>query len=170
MKWLALVAALAVLPACTTLHKDRRTLTHWNWELVKDGFGRRQNPDDLAEAADNVGNRVLGWVTIEPIAIVMMPVSWLGDTLIANPIDGFKKAEIQTYQRRFGKDDERGVVESAEKSYQYAPLLPPAPVSSLLAVPEFLGHWVWNSTYPTDPVNTQSWNDYWNEHHEQTAK
>ena len=41
-----------------------------------------------------------------------------GDTLILNPINGWEKAELQVYNRRFGTDDSRGVSESAARNAQ----------------------------------------------------
>jgi len=171
MKRLALVAALAglaVLPACTTFHKDRRSLTQWNLELIKDTA--KPSPAKSPESwhADGVAHPVINYVFVEPIAAVMLPVSWLGDTLIVNPVNGFKKAQLQHHERRFGCDDQRGVVESQVKDYgTVVPWVPPWPVSDVLAAPEFLARWAWNSTYPTDPVNQDSYNAYWDEHNEQ---
>lgn len=163
MKRLAFVAALAVLPACTTIHEDRRALTNWNLDFIVDTAKAPTDGDGL----DKVANPVINWVFVEPIACVLLPISWLGDTLIVNPINGFEKAEIQTYNRRFGKDDEMGVSESALRNAQYAPGLTPPIVGNILYLPEFAMHWLWNSTYWTDPVDVDSWNQYWNEHHEQ---
>lgn len=169
MKRLALVAALAILPACTTLHDDRRTLTDWNLELIRDTAHPGPTAPCDREDWDRVGNPLINWILVEPFAAVMLPVSWVVDTVVLNPIDGWQKAEIQTYNRRFGRDDERGTAESAIKNHQLAPMLPPPIIASAMAMPEFLGHWLWNSIYPTDPVNKDSWNAYWNEHHEQSS-
>ncbi len=166
MKRLALVAALAVLPACTTIHEDRRQLTRWNWDFIVD----TAKPPEGSSGLDKVANPVINWVFVEPVAIVLLPISWLGDTLIVNPINGFEKAEIQTYNRRFGKDDEMGVSESGLRNVQYAPGLTPPIVSNVLYLPEFAMHWLWNSTYWTDPVNKDAWNQYWNDHHEQSSQ
>lgn len=166
MKRLALVAALAVLPACTTIHEDRRTLTMWNLEFIKDtAVAPREG--NSGSGLDKIANPVINWVFVEPIACLMLPISWLGDTLIVNPINGFEKAEVQTYNRRFSTDDERGVSESALQNAQWAPGLTPPIVGNLLYLPEFCMHWLWNSTYWTAPVDKDSWNQYWNDHHEQ---
>lgn len=170
MKRLALVAALAILPACTTFHEDRRTLTNWNLELIRGNA--REKPKAACDRNDwdGTANPLITWVLVEPLAVAMLPVSWLGDTLVLNPINGWQKAELQTYNRRFGDDANRGVGEAADKNYQLAPGVVPAPVSDALALPEFAGHWLWNSVYWTAPVNKDSWNKYWNEHHEQSSQ
>ena len=166
MKRLALVAALAVLPACTTIHEDRRALTRWNWEFIKDtAVAHREGGG--SSGLDKIANPVINWVFVEPVAIVLLPISWLGDTLIVNPIEGFAKAEVQTYNRRFGHDDEIGVSESGVQNAQYAPGITPPIVGNILYLPEFAMHWLWNSTYWTAPVDKDSWNQYWNDHHEQ---
>lgn len=170
MKRLALVAALAFLPACTTFHEDRRTLTNWNLELIRDAASAKPKTPCDKDDWDGLGNPVINWLLVEPVAIAMLPVSWLGDTLIVNPINGWEKAELQVYNRRFGHDDEMGASESALRNAQLAPGVTPWIVGDALAVPEFLGHWLWNSTYWTDPVNKESWNQYWNEHHEQSSQ
>jgi hypothetical protein len=171
MKRLALVAALAVLPAaCTTVHQDRRVLTDWNLDLIKDTGRERPKAACDYKDWDGVSNPIIKWVLVEPFACAMLPISWLGDTLVLNPINGFQKAELQVYNRRFGEDEERGVGEAADQNYQLAPLAPPPMVSDAFAVPEFLGHWIWNSTYWTAPVNKDSWNKYWNEHHEASSQ
>jgi len=172
MKRLALLAALAVLPACTTIHEDRRTLTRWNWELITDtarGAGTPSTGCGVGDA-DGVANPLINWILVEPFACIMLPGSWLVDTLIINPIDGWKKAELQVYNRRFGTDDFRGGRESALQSWQVAPAVTPWIVGNIIALPEFFGHWIWNSTYWTDPVNNDSWNKYWSEHNEQSTQ
>ncbi len=170
MKRLALLAALAVLPACTTFHEDRRTLTDWNLNWIRETAGVKPKAPCDARDWDGAANPVINWVLVEPIACVMLPISWLGDTLIVNPINGWEKAELQVYNRRFGGDDSRGVSESGDRNAQWAPGVTPWIVGDVLAVPEFLGHWIWNSTYPTDPVNKESWNKYWNEHNEKSTQ
>jgi hypothetical protein len=170
MKRLALVAALAILPACTTVHEDRRTVTTWNLELIKDTGREKPKAACDKDDWDGVANPLINWVLVEPFAVAMLPVSWAADTFVVNPINGWQKAEIQTYNRRFAHDDEMGTSESGVKNFQLAPAIPPAPVASAIAIPEFLGHWIWNSVYWTDPVNKDSWNKYWNEHHEQSSQ
>ncbi len=171
MKRLALLAALAVLPACTTIHEDRRALTSWSWDyVVETARGTPKSPCDAGDL-DGVVNPVINWVLVEPFAVlIMLPCSWVVDTVIVNPIDGWKKAELQVYNRRFGADDQRGSTESGVRNLQYAPAVLPWFVGDIIALPEFLGHWIWNSTYWTDPVNTESWNKYWSEHNEQSTQ
>jgi hypothetical protein len=170
MKRLALVAALAVLPACTTVHPDRRTLTEWNLDLLRNTTRVRPSaPCDRADW-DAAGNPLINWILVAPIEAVMLPGSWLVDTLVVNPINGWEKAELQSYNRRFGRDDELGVSESGLQNAQLAPGVAPWIVGDVLAAPEFLGHWLWNSIYWTDPVNKESWNQYWNDHHERSTQ
>ena len=170
MKRLALVAALALLPACTTFHEDRRTLTNWNLDLIRDTA--RAKPKQACDANDwdGFGNPLINWVLVEPFAVAMLPISWVIDTAIVNPINGFEKAELQVYNRRFGTDDQMGASETSLRSAQVLPGLMPPIVGDLIAVPEFAGHWLWNSLYWTDPVNKDSWNRYWNDHHEQSSQ
>jgi hypothetical protein len=170
MKRLALLATLAVLPACTTIHEDRRTLTSWNWDLITETARGGPNASGGINGLDGVVNPLINWVLVEPFACLMLPGSWLLDTLVVNPIDGYKKAELQVYNRRFGTDDFRGGVESGIRNAQVAPGITPWIVGDIIALPEFLGHWIWNSTYWTDPVNTESWNMFWNEHNEQSTQ
>ena len=162
MKRLALVAALAGLAACTTLHPDRRTLTRWNMDLIRENVR-----SDSGKGVDRAASTVMGWIFVEPIAIVLLPVSWLGDTLVVNPIDGWKKAEMQTYERRFGKDYKKSNAQAALDGYALAPWFPPYPIGDILAIPEFAGHWIWNSVYPTAPTCPVEWSEYWNDHHEE---
>ena len=112
MKRLALLAALAALPACTAFHPDRRTMTNWNWDLVRTTTQTKPKAPCDNTDWDGFGNPVINWVAAIP-EVVLLPVSVAVDTLILNPIDGFKKAELQVYNRRFGSDDERGVSEFA---------------------------------------------------------
>ena len=157
-------------PACTTIHEDRRVLTNWNLELIKDVAGSKPQTGCDSTDWDGFGNPIINWVLVEPICCAMLPVSWVVDTVVVNPINGFQKAELQTYNRRFGHDDEMGTSESGIKNFQFAPGVPPEPVPCLIGMPEFLGRWLWNSTFWTAPVNKDSWNAYWNEHHEQSSQ
>jgi len=170
MKRLALVTALAVLPACTVFHEDRRQLITWNWENLKTTVSVSPGTGNDKNAADNVVNPLINWVLVAPFQCIMLPFSFLGDALVINPINGWEKAEIQTYNRRFGRDDQFGTSQSAVNNYQYMPGILPPILTELIAVPEFLGHWIWNSTFWTDPVDKDSWNRYWNDHHEQSTQ
>lgn len=170
MKRLALVAAPLMLAACTTMHEDRRTLTNWDLDLIKGvGKAKPKQPTDRNDW-DGWANPMINYVLVEPVAICMLPVAWLGDTLIVNPINGFEKAELQVYNRRFSQDDTMGVSESGVRNEQLAPGVAPWIVGDVLAWPEFAAHWLWNSTYPTAPVCRDDWNRYWNEHHEQSTQ
>jgi hypothetical protein len=170
MKRLALVTALAVLPACTVFHPERRQLTEWNLDLIKRTVASTPvGPSDKNDL-DAAANPVIDYVLVLPFQAIMLPFSVLGDMLVVNPINGFEKAELQTYNRRFGRDDEFGTSQAGLNNEQLAPGLLPPILTDLIAVPEFLGHWLWNSTYWTDPVNKDSWNRYWNDHHEQSTQ
>jgi len=170
MKRLVLVTALAVLPACTVFHPERRQLITWNWENLTNTVSVSPGEGKDKDAADNVVNPLINWILVAPFQAIMLPFSFLGDALIVNPINGWEKAEIQTYNRRFSRDDEFGTSQSAVNNYQYMPGLLPPILTDLIAVPEFLGHWIWNSTYWTPPVDKDSWNRYWNDHHEQSTQ
>lgn len=191
MRKLALVAALAAfaaLPACTTFNPQRRTLTDWSVAQLKepaDPCGTMSyDPEPKAGEKDAcggktifhgmTGRKVVNWVFVKPIELVMVPVSWLGDTLILNPIDGWKKAELDTYERRFCKaeaaGDEWSDAHAAHHAYGVIPVATPWVVSDLLAAPEFAARWIWNSVSPADPVNTDAYNAYWREHNETTGQ
>ena len=166
MKRLALLAALVILPACTAFHPERRTVTEWNWKLMRDTTGGKdwlggpnaKAPCDLQDV-DGVGNPIINWIIAIP-ELALLPVSVAVDTVILNPIDGFKKAELQTYNRHYGADDTRGTAESQTREIIDAPMWPF----------EFVAHWAWNSIYWTDPVNKDDWNKYWNDHNERSTQ
>ena len=159
MKRLALLAALVILPACTSFHPDRRTMCEWNWKLLKDTTSAQPTAPCDAQDVDRLGNPMINWVIAIP-EFFFLPVSWGVDTFILNPIDGFKKAELQTYNRHYGADDQRGTSESQTREIIDAPMWPF----------EFTAHWLWNSVYWTDPVNKDSWNKYWNDHNEHSTQ
>lgn len=170
MKRLALVTALAVLPACTVFHEDRRQLTTWNLELIRDTVrAQPAGPRDKNDM-DSAANPLINWILVAPFQVVMLPFSIAGDALVVNPINGFEKAELQVYNRRFSHDDELGTSQAGLNNEQLAPGLLPPLLCDLIAVPEFLGHWIWNSTYWTAPVSKDSWNRYWNDHHESSTQ
>jgi len=163
MKRLALLAALVILPACTTFHPDRRTATEWNWTLVKDTVKSKPKAPCDAQDADGLVNPVINWVIAIP-EVLMLPGSWAVDTFILNPIDGFKKAQLQTYNRRYGDEDERGGAEAGLRNgWTTYP-------SMAEEVPEVALHWIWNSIYWTDPVNKDQWNQFWNDHNERSTQ
>jgi hypothetical protein len=164
------LATMLALPACTTIHPERRTLTTWNWELLVDHNHKLDAPKDENDLS-RPGTALIDWVTVQPVAAVMMPVSWSIDTFFLNPIDGWKSATLSTYNDREVRYDLPDSQESAVKQYQYAPMLPPPIVSDLLDAPRFLLRWLWNSTYfNAPPHDQQAWNDYWNENNEQSAR
>ena len=171
MKRFALVAALAILPACTAFHPDRRTATNWSLELIRDtGRTAPKQPCDRHDW-DGMVNPIINYGLLEPVeCFVIFPGSVLLDTLVLNPINGWQKAELQVYNRRFGGDDSRGASESGLREGQVAPGVAPWAAGDLVAAPEFVAHWLWNSLYWTDPVNKESWNSYWNQHHEASSQ
>lgn len=180
---IAAVAALGALPSCTTFNPDRRQLTEWNLGLIKehrDPCGTMSAEPAPTEknskcgALDNMnGSRVIDWVFVKPIAFVMLPISWLGDTLLLNPIDGYKKAELDTHERRFCQTEahpEWSDAHAAHHAYGVIPVATPWVVSEALALPEFAARWVWNSVTPTAPVNQDDYNAYWRMHNETTGQ
>ena len=169
MKRLALVAALGILTACTTIHQDRRTLTNWNLDMIRETVHTRPKAACNASDWDGLTNPLINFIPAT-FGCLMLPVSIVTDTLIVNPINGWEKAELQVYNRRFGHEETEGTSESGIRNAQVVPGVLPWIVGDALAVPEFAAHWLWNSTYPTDPVNKESWNTYWNEHHERSTQ
>ncbi len=171
MKRLTLVAiaALIALPACTTIHPDRRTLTEWNWELLTDGNQKVEAPKDVDSWSDTA-YPVFDWLVVQPIALVMLPVSWAIDTVIVNPVNAFKKTQLDTHMDREGRYADLGTAEAAAKNYKPTPITPPWIVSDLLDLPRFAARWVWNSTYWSDPVDVDGYEEYWQTHYEVTAR
>ena len=167
---LAAIAALIVLPACTTIHPERRTLTDWNWDLVVDHNHSISSPDDEGDLTDTAWP-LIDWVVVQPIQVAMLPVSWAGDTFILNPIDAWKSAELANHHDREVRYDVDDTSESSVKNYQYAPAVPPHIVSDVLDLPRFVLRWLWNSTYfNAEPHDQEAWNAYWNAHNEKTAQ
>lgn len=172
MKRYALVAltALAMLPACTAIHPERRTLTNWNWQLVTDHNEKVDAPKN-ANGWTDTAYPIFDWVLVQPIQICMLPISWAGDTFILNPINAWKKAELQNHNDREGRYVGLGTSEDGVKNYQYAPLVPPPIVSDALDVPRFLARFLWNATYwGADPVNDEQYEEYWQHHHETSSR
>ena len=179
---IAAVAALGALPSCTTFNPERRQLTEWNWSLVKenkDPCGTMPEPTNMGmgkkcgPSADVAGNTVIDAIFVKPIAFVMLPISWLGDTLLLNPIDGYKKAELENHERRFCQTEahpEWSDAHAAQHAYGVIPVATPWIVSEALAAPEFAARWIWNSVAPTAPVNQDDYNAYWREHNEMTGQ
>lgn len=172
MKKSALVAltALALLPACTAIHPERRTLTEWNWELVVDHNHKVEGSDD-ANGWSDPAYAIFDWVLVQPIQVALLPVSWAGDTFILNPIDAWKKAELDNHNDREGRYLGLSTAEEGVKNYQYAPLLPPPIVSDALDAPRFVARFLWNATYwGADPVNQKEYEEYWQHHNEMSSK
>jgi len=180
----ALAAAVAGLPACTTMHKDRRTMTDWNMGLLREkvdpcgtsaahGKNKAQSGDCKAGAnfnAEGTGPKLIEYVTVKPIALAMLPVSWLTDTVILNPINAFKRAELETHDRKYCAPEhhpEWSDAQADEHAYGVVPPVTPWPVGYVLTAPEFAGRWVWNSLFPTAPVNDAKYEAYWHEHNEE---
>lgn len=181
MKKLALAGLLAAvvgLPACTTFNPHRRTMTDWNMSMLRENHDPcgTLHPDTQPphgwKGWDNVGKKGVNWVLVKPIQGVMLPISWLTDTLILNPIDGYKKAEYDTHEHKTCKADMTCVsnAQADHHSYGVIPAATPWPVSWALTAPEFLGRWIWNSTTPTDPVCPCAYEEYWRAHNESTGE
>ena len=169
MKRYALIAltALAMLPACTAINPERRTLTQWNWELVTDWNQKVEGPKDSNDW-DTPADSVIDWVFVQPIQVLMLPISWAGDTFVLNPIEGWRIAEYETHMKREARYADADNAEAAVKNYQYLPLLPPPIISDLLDMPAFLMRWIWHSTYWSDPVDAEKFEEYWQKHYEQS--
>jgi len=171
MKKFALVAltAMAMLPACTAIHPERRTLTDWNWEMVVDHNHKVDAPKDSNSWTDSA-YPVFDWVLVQPIQVALLPVSWVGDTFILNPIDAWKKAALDNHNDREGRYLGLSTSESGVKNYQYAPMIPPPFVSDALDYPRFLARFLWNATYwAADPVDQSAYESYWQRHHEMSS-
>jgi hypothetical protein len=167
---LAALAAVTLLSACTTLHEDRRTLTEWNWKVVTDHAQPITAPEGMKDW-DGTIHPIIDWITVEPVAFALLPVSWLGDTLILNPIDGWKKAELAQHKSFESRYSEGSTAQTANQNFQtLPPAMPPWIVADALTWPHFALNWVWNSTYPTDPHCETSWNKYWQQHNEVSSQ
>lgn len=183
MKKIALVAAvlgLCALPACTTANPQRRMLTDWSLANIKEPVDPCGSMPSSKETKDNCGGdqekaaaRFIDTVFVKPISFAMLPVAWAGDTLILNPINGWKKAEIQCQERRFceaGKHADWSDAHAAAESGAGIPIATPWIVTDILALPEFAARFVWNSVSSTDPVCQDCYNSYWNQHNEKQPK
>lgn len=188
MKKLALVAAVAAcaaLPACTTFHSQRRTLTDWSLSQIRekrDPCGSMSADTQAAAGkipcnagnADGAARSFIDAAFVKPVAFALLPVSWLGDTLILNPINAYKKAELDSHERRYCAPEAAGDnwsdAHAAHHAYGAVPVLTPWVVSDALAAPEFAARWIWSSVYPTDPVNQAAYEQYWREHNETTGE
>ncbi len=165
---MAVLGMVMALSSCTVFNPERRTLTDWNLDMVEEhAVSVCRAPEGCSEW-NSLSSTVIDWVTVEPLAIAMLPVSILGDTLILNPIDAWKCAEMTTHHNRHERHAEHSNEQAAQYAYQpLPPIGPPGPVASLLTVPEFLGRWLWGSTSScAEPCSGDSWNEYWNEHKE----
>ena len=162
---MAALAALAALPACTVFHSDRRTMTEWNFDLIEEHAGL--SDDDTSGTATSV----IDFLTVEPVALAMLPVSILADTLILNPIDAWKCAEMSTHYDRDERHPEHSNEQAAHYDYQVLPpYAPPAQAAGVLAWPRLLGRWLWYSAAPVSvPCSDDQWHEYWNSHKEKVG-
>lgn len=187
MKKLALAALLAAgvgLPACTTFNPHRRQLTDWSVAMLREKpdpcgtFPAESHPckgkNCVCNRADRMGRKVVDVVCVKPIvAVVMIPAAWLTDTLILNPIEGWKKAEVETHERKTCKAEHAGDkwsdVHADQHSYGVVPTVTPWPIGYLLSAPEFVARFAWNALTPTDPICPGTYGEYWREHNESTG-
>ena len=174
MKKTVMVAALAAsmaLPSCTVFHPQRRKVTDWNIELFKEHAISVCRAPEGCDEWNPFARTIIDWLTVQPFAIAMMPISVLTDTLILNPIDAWKCAEMSTHHDRHGRHPEHSDEQAAHYDMQsLPPYVPPNPTSDVLALPRFIGRWLWGSTSScVDPCSEEKWAEYWNEHKEQTG-
>ncbi len=166
------VLASMVLPSCTVFHPQRRQMTDWNFDIIKEHAVAICRAPENCEEWNPLAETVVDWVTVQPLAIAMLPLSILCDTLILNPIDAWKCAEMKVHHKRHDRHAEHSNAQAAHYDFQAKPpFVPPnAPSSDLLALPRFLGHWLWGATSCcSEPCPEGDWNEYWNEHKEETG-
>ena len=183
MKKIALVAVvlgMCALPACSTFNPQRRTLTDWTVSRAREPADPCGNMPTSAQPKSDCGGNpekaastFIDSVLVKPITFAMIPIAWVGDTFILNPINGWKKAELQTYERRFCRAEAEpkwSDAHAASEAGGAIPIAVPWVVSDALALPEFAGRFVWNTVSNTDPVKQDAYNEYWNEHNEKQPK
>lgn len=173
------LAASAALPACTTAHPERRTMTDWSLALVRqpvDPCGSMPGHETAKEGcggnAEGGARRFIDSAFVKPVAFATLPVAWAMDTALLNPIDGWKKAQLQCHERRLCKNEAAGdSISNAHADFNAGGVVPTATpfLGTVLYAPEFAARWIWNSVYPTDPVNQDAYNSYWNDHNEKSA-
>ncbi|MCG3134490.1 MAG: hypothetical protein HMLKMBBP_01797 [Planctomycetes bacterium] len=172
------LAASAALPACTTMNPERRTMTDWSIALIRrapDPCGNMPGHDAKREGCGNMeggASRFVDAVFVKPIAFATLPVTWALDTALLNPIDGWKKAQLQCHERLTCVNEQQGdAMSNAHADFNAGGVIPVATpwLGTVLYAPEFAARWVWNSVYPTDPVNQDDYNAYWQQHNEKSA-
>lgn len=183
LAFVAVAAAAACLPACTTVHKNRRTMTEWSMSGLKESAdpcgsmpkesGAAYKGTKCQDADPTIAGRsAVDALTVKPIQFAMLPISWALDTVLLNPINAWKKAELETYERKYCKtsDDPNCTdAHAAHHAYGVVPTATPWPISYVLTAPEFAARWVWHSVTPSDPVNEKAYDAYWREHNETTG-
>jgi hypothetical protein len=141
---LMLVGALAVasLPGCilTPLHPERRQVTRWDWELVRMDDGIKDVP-------------------VMVFGAVLLPVAWVVDSFIVNPIDSYKGAMLDTHDIAWDDVDE-GKSQAYVKSH--------GRTFGALILGPFDFMWRANSPVMAGPHNPDAWKFYWNTHVEVT--
>jgi hypothetical protein len=173
MKRTVLVAtlfALTALPACTAFHPERRTVTNWNLHLMRHNSFQTCAPGDCEDWDTKTAPDAIDWITVQPIALAMLPLSIACDTFIVNPIDGWKRAEYEAHAEHYEWAPDASNAEAATYAYGKGPMPGGWAASQALAMPQFIGRWIWNSTaYCAAPHNAEKWQEYWETHNEESG-
>ena len=139
---LAFAACLVAssLPGCllTPIHSERRQVTKWDLELIRIGSIRD--------------------VPVTIFGCIGLPVCWVVDAVIVNPIDSYHGAVVATHKHDWN-DDAEGQSQSYAKSYQRS-------FGSVLLLPL---DFTWRANVPVGPSDPAEWKAYWNEHVEVTS-
>ena len=167
----AAVAASMALPSCTVFHPERRQMTDWNVEIIKEHAVAICRAPENCDDWNPLARTVVDWLTVQPLAIAMMPVSIAVDALILNPIQSWRCAEMDTHFDRHDKHPEHSNEQAAHYDFQAVPpYVPPNPSSDILTLPRFLGRFLWSATSCCSaPCSEEDWAEYWNEHKETTG-
>jgi hypothetical protein len=139
---MAAVLGAASLPGCllTPLHPERRQVTRWDWELVRMDDGIKDVP-------------------VAVFGVVLLPVAWVVDAVIVNPIDAHKGAVLDVHGVAWddmNEGESPAYVKSHGRSF-----------GSLLLQPLDFA-WRANSPVMAGPHCPEQWKAYWNKHVEVT--
>jgi hypothetical protein len=139
---LALCLAASSLPGCifSPIHPDRRQVSKWNFEHFSGINDVRDVPGTIFGA-------------------VMIPVAWVVDAVIVNPIDSYKGAFVDTHKHAWD-DEAEGEQQAFVKSY-------PRSLGAfwLLGPIDFIVR----ANAPVGPHDPAEWKEMWNKHVEVTS-